>query len=197
MSVKEHLLAMKLLSLDGFVDNESVLQLYYDMTDNALFVHSMVTAPEGETPHAGRVSETAYAGTFTAVATAALDRLNDRLCELLAVKKDQFEPWQCTRYGTGGQFDYHNDCGSWASNERLYTVMLTLRAPATGGQTHFRALNKIVDSKSGRLLIWRNLNEDYLCDGQAVHAGLPVGTEGTEDEKMILVTWIRRFKYDS
>lgn len=206
MSITEHLLVNKVISIDGFVQNEVSMKLYYDMTDNAAFGSSMVSNTRGgveethdtdykDILHNGRISETAFHHSFTALSVSLLNELTEQVAGLLNVEPNRFEPWQCTRYHTGGLFDYHDDCGNWGSNERLYTVLLTVRAPDFGGATHFPKLGKMVESKSSRLLIWRNLNEDFLCDGQAMHCGMPVGELGKEDEKMILVTWIRRFEY--
>lgn len=206
MSITEHLLVNKVISIDGFVENEVSMKLYYEMTDSAVFGSSMVSDTRGgleqthdtdyrDIVHNGRISETAFHHSFSELSLNLLNGLTRQVAELLNVEINRFEPWQCTRYWTGGLFDYHDDCGNWASNERLYTVLLTVRAPDFGGATHFPKLNMMVESKSARLLIWRNLNEDYLCDGQSMHCGMPVGQLGKEDEKMILVTWIRRFEY--
>lgn len=206
MNLESHLLTHKVLALEDYFDANTILSLYYDLTDNAVFTSSTVSDKRGDTnaqadtaysevAHAGRVSETAFYHSFSPKATDYLKFISQEVCDLLGVKVSQMEPWQCTRYGSGGKFDYHDDCGNWASNERLYTVLITLRAPDVGGATHFRKLGITVPSKNGCVLIWRNLNEDYLCDGQAEHAGLPVGAEGEHDEKTILVTWIRRYDY--
>jgi len=206
MTITDHLLVHKVISLDGYVDGETAMRLYDDMSKKAGFGQSLVSDQRGdlqatedthyqEVAHKGRISETAFEQTFPQPAKAALSRLTQDIAEMMGVSTTQFEPWQCTRYFTGGVFDYHDDCGNWASNERLYTVMLTVRAADFGGETHFPRINITIPSEFARLVIWRNLNEDFLCDGMAMHSGMPVGKEGFEDEKMILVTWIRRFEY--
>lgn len=207
-AIEEILLTKKVFCLDNLFEPETAMKLYLDMTEHAVFAASMVSDQRGDllatedTAHqnvlnSGRVSETAWYRSFTATAQTQLDAIRDKVAEILGVNPNQFEPWQCTRYFVGGKFDYHDDCGNWASNERLYTVMYTVRAADAGGETHFDRLNVTVKSKLGRILIWRNLNEDYLCDGMAQHSGLPVGVPGSNqtDEKMILVTWCRRFEY--
>lgn len=206
-TLTEHLLTHKTISMDGFVSAETAIRLYYDMTDHAAFGGSKVSDRIGEVDavtdtayneiqHNGRISETAFEDSFSTIAKNALNLLKADVSAILGVEENQFEPWQCTRYHTGGMFDVHDDCGNWASNERLYTIMLTVRAPDFGGSTFFPRLNKTVESKNARLLIWRNLDEDFKCDGMAQHTGMPVGQLGAIDEKMILVTWVRRFKYE-
>lgn len=208
MTLTEHLLAHKVICIDSLFTNETAIKLYLDMTENAVFGVSEVSDQRGEatatvdtaysnTLHSGRISETAWQQSFTKHSRDILDDIAASVADLLGVDTDRFEPWQCTRYFTGGKFDYHDDCGNWASNERLYTVMYTVRAADFGGGTHFRKLGLTIPSESNRLLIWRNLDENFLCDGGAEHSGQPVGIPGGDekDEKMILVTWVRRFKY--
>lgn len=210
MELSKFLLVNKVLCLEDIFPNETAFRLYYDMTKNAVFSSSLVSDQRGDlhatqdtkheqVAHQGRISETAFFHSFSQKAQETLDSIRDAVCDMLDVNADQFEPWQCTRYKKGGVFDYHDDCGNWASNERLYTVMYTVRAADFGGGTDFRRLNITVPSRSNTLLIWRNLNEDYLCDGMAEHSGMPVGNpkDDLDDEKMIIVTWIRRFKYQS
>lgn len=208
MSLTEHLLTNKVIAMDGLFTNETAIKLYLDMTENAVFAVSEVSDQRGDlnatvdtsysnVVNSGRVSETAWATTFTQQSREMLADIVETVAGLLGVETNQFEPWQCTRYFVGGKFDYHDDCGNWASNERLYTVMYTVRAADFGGGTHFRKLGLTIPSQSNRLIIWRNLDENFLCDGKAEHSGMPVGDlqSGLDDEKMILVTWIRRFEY--
>lgn len=208
MNLTDHLLIHKVIALDGLFANETALKLYYDMTENAVFDVSAVSDQRGDLHattdtayqnivHQGRISETAWASSFSQKANEILMGIIAKTASLLGVDVDRFEPWQCTRYFTGGKFDYHDDCGNWASNERLYTVMYTLRAADFGGGTHFRKLGLEIESQSNRLIIWRNLDEDFRCDGMAEHSGCPVGDPNSkeQDEKMIVVSWVRRFPY--
>lgn len=210
MSLTQFLLANKVIHLEQPFENETAFRLYEDMTANAVFSASLVSDQRGDlhatedtlheqVKHQGRVSETAFFYSFSERASQTLEGITKYVAELLNVDVNQFEPWQCTRYFKGGLFDYHDDCGNWASNERLYSVMYTIRAADFGGGTDFRRLNITVPSVSNSLLIWRNLNEDYLCDGMAEHSGMPVGNpdDNYPDEKMIVVTWIRKNKYVS
>lgn len=202
----KYLDSARLISVDNYVPLEVSQRLYDEMTAGANFNESLVSnvrgsyEAESDTPytqvkHDGRISQTAYAQSFPEIIKPALDKIRENIADLLSVELNRFEPWQCTRYFTGGLFDYHDDCGNWASNERLYTVLLTIKQAEFGGGTDFRNIGKQVDSKTSRIIIWKNLDENNRCDGMMQHSGMPVGKPGTEDEKMILVTWIRRFKY--
>lgn len=207
-AISEILLTKKVIYIDNLFTPETAMSIYLDMTEHAVFSASMVSDQRGDllatedtayknVLNSARVSETAWATSFSQKSQSLLDEIRDEMAENLGVNPNQFEPWQCTRYFVGGKFDYHDDCGNWASNERLYTIMYTVKAADVGGETHFDRLGLKFESKLGRILVWRNLNEDYLCDGMSRHSGCPVGVPGSniEDEKMILVTWCRRFPY--
>ncbi|MCY7280825.1 MAG: 2OG-Fe(II) oxygenase [Sphingomonas bacterium] len=119
-----------------------------------------------------------------------LANIEERLVSLLATSRDRLEEWQATQYGKDDHFDYHVDGGNWegtAAGERRRSIILYLDTPMDGGGTRFRALNKTVAAKAGRLLVWNNLLPTGKCDFAMIHAGLPV-IEGT---KTILVSWER------
>ena len=105
-------------------------------------------------------------------------------------RSSHLEKWQATRYGRGGRFDYHLDCGFWEESnagERIATYLLYLDTPAMGGETHFRALDRIVEARAGRLLAWSNLLPGGGCNSAMIHSGLKV----KKGSKTILVTWER------
>jgi prolyl 4-hydroxylase len=111
-------------------------------------------------------------------------RLADRLCCL----PENLESWQATRYSVGEYFDYHVDCGlgnRQPGGERARTVVLYVDTPARGGETHFRALDRTIEARAGRLIAWPNLLPSGHCDYAMVHSGLPV----RRGAKTTLVTW--------
>lgn len=101
----------------------------------------------------------------------------------------RFEPWQALRYRPGGKFDPHLDTGLYTAdgNERLYTIIVGLKAPAKGGETKMVALNREYKTEPGKAIIWRNLDTNNQPRQDRMHAGLPV----EEGEKFVLVTWVR------
>jgi prolyl 4-hydroxylase len=120
----------------------------------------------------------------------ALAVIEERLAGLLSCSPAYFEEWQATRYGKNDRFDYHVDGGNWErspAGERKRTVILYLDTPLRGGETRFRALNRTIAARAGRVLIWNNLLPTGKCNFAMIHAGLPV-EEGT---KTVLVSWER------
>lgn len=116
--------------------------------------------------------------------------IEGRLAKIFGSRAACLEPWQATKYQAGDQFRYHLDCGSWkrtSAGERRRTFLLYLRSPRGGGQTHFRALNRLISPKRGRLVAWSNLLDNGNCNHAMIHSGLEV----TAGVKITLVTWER------
>lgn len=97
------------------------------------------------------------------------------------------ERWEIVRYREGEHFGQHYDLvpTPGANGQRLFSAVVSLRAPEAGGRLWFRGHEWAL--AAGSLLVWRNLRADGALDRSARHASLPV-TQGT---KWSLVTWIR------
>ncbi len=137
-----------------------------------------------------RKSQTSGQIWFSDELNEALAAIEERLALVLACSRKHFEQWQATRYGRNDRFDYHVDGGNWehtAAGERKRSIILYLDTPIRGGATRFRALNRTIAARAGRVLIWNNLLPTGKCNFAMIHAGLPV-KEGT---KTILVSWER------
>jgi prolyl 4-hydroxylase len=48
----------------------------------------------------------------------------------------------------------------------------------------------VVTPEMGKLVVWKNLNDDMSINLNSLHAGLPV----TEGEKWICIIWVRERK---
>ena len=137
-----------------------------------------------------RVSQTSGQVWFGDELNECLAKIEDRLAILLRTSRDRFEEWQATQYQPGDHFDYHVDCGNWAGSsagERRRSMILYVEAPAEGGQTRFRALNRTIEPAAGRLLVWNNLLPSGKCNFAMIHAGLPVRSGC----KTVFVSWER------
>jgi prolyl 4-hydroxylase len=139
---------------------------------------------------ASRISKTAHSVLFTEKLKRIVHRIETRISHLISEPVERFEHWQATYYGPGGNFDYHFDSGNWHNSpagDRKFTILIYLKSPLKGGKTHFRELDLEVAPTEGRLLIWKNLEDDGSRNLDMLHAGLPV-IRGT---KIALVTWAR------
>ncbi|KQM41093.1 prolyl hydroxylase family protein [Sphingomonas sp. Leaf10] len=107
------------------------------------------------------------------------------------------EPLQGQRYAVGQEFKAHTDYfdpqgGDFArycslAGNRTWTVMLYLNEPGAGGATRFKAIDKIVQPETGKLLAWNNLRADGSPNPATLHHGMKV-REGT---KYVLTKWFR------
>ena len=56
-----------------------------------------------------------------------------------------------------------------------------------GGGTGFQTINKMVDAKKGRMVVFENVNKDNIRYKRSLHAGLPV----IKGEKWAFNLWLR------
>ncbi|WP_326524059.1 prolyl hydroxylase family protein [Sphingomonas sp.] len=107
------------------------------------------------------------------------------------------EPMQGQRYAVGQEFKGHTDyfeprgvdfakyCS--VSGQRTWTVMIYLNEPGAGGATRFKAIDKIIQPETGKLVAWNNLRPDGRVNPSTLHHGMKV-REGT---KYVITKWFR------
>lgn len=107
------------------------------------------------------------------------------------------EPIQGQRYAVGQEFKAHTDyfdqqgedfqkyCS--VAGNRTWTAMIYLNEPEAGGATRFKAIDKIVQPETGKLLIWNNLRADGTPNPSTIHHGMKV-RGGT---KYVVTKWFR------
>ncbi|MEO8001815.1 MAG: 2OG-Fe(II) oxygenase [Arenimonas sp.] len=141
-----------------------------------------------------RVSETAQQRFFSEELQEKMVEIESRLQQLIKLEVNNLENWQATDYPNGGTFFYHMDSGYWESHyagDRIYTFLLYLTTPEKGGGTHFRALDRKVNAKAGRLIIWNNLFANGDSNHRMIHSSMPL----LKGKKTTLVTWLRQKKF--
>ena len=124
-------------------------------------------------------------------------KVNDAICELLGLPPELGEPLQGQRSAPGQEFkphtdtfepmgaDYFQHCAE--RGNRSWTAMVYLNEPGDGGATRFKAIGKIVQPETGKLLTWNNL----LPDGRPNQATLHQGMKVRKGTKYILTKWFR------
>jgi len=95
----------------------------------------------------------------------------------------KLETWQLLKYEEGNQFLAHYDNGGHL-NKRLFTILIYLNDDFEGGTTTFTNQNIVIKPKTGKMIIWKNLNK-RVSDGDSMHSGDKL-IKGT---KMVLVNW--------
>lgn len=152
---------------------------------------STISDPNGD--NAFRTSETSDLSDDHPLAR----QVNSLLCDLMGIDPAYGEPLQGQRYAVGQQFKLHTDyfeplgidydkfCS--IAGQRTWTAMIYLNEPAAGGATRFKAIDKIVQPETGKLLMWNNRQEDGHPNSQTLHQGMKVRA-GT---KYVLTKWFR------
>lgn len=107
------------------------------------------------------------------------------------------EPIQGQRYAVGQEFKNHTDyfeptgvdyeryCG--VAGNRTWTAMVYLNEPEAGGATRFKAIDKIVQPETGKLVLWNNRRPDGRPNPSTLHSGMKVRS----GVKYVVTKWFR------
>ena len=107
------------------------------------------------------------------------------------------EPIQGQRYAVGQEFKNHTDyfepkgidferyCG--IAGNRTWTVMIYLNEPEAGGATRFKAVDKIIQPETGKLVAWNNRRGDGTLNAATLHSGMKVRS----GVKYVITKWFR------
>ncbi len=131
-------------------------------------------------------------------AVAALDA---RLAAVSGIDPAFGEPLQGQRYDVGQEFKAHTDyfdpqgadytrfCS--VAGQRTWTFMVYLDAPGAGGATRFKAIDKIVQPETGKLLAWNNRRADGSVNPATLHHGMKV----RGGVKHVITRWYRELPW--
>jgi prolyl 4-hydroxylase len=106
------------------------------------------------------------------------------------------------KYNIGGEYKVHYDFFRPNTNhlqsevqnggQRMYSCLFYINDDFDGGETDFPKVNYRVDPQIGKLVIWKNLNDDLSVNYNSIHAGLPV----ISGEKWICIVWVRENNFN-
>lgn len=101
------------------------------------------------------------------------------------------------KYNTGGEYKVHHDFlhpntdyfeyHIKRGGQRRYSCLFYLNDNFLGGETYFPKIEYKVNPALGKLVVWKNLNDDLSLNYDSLHAGLPV----LSGEKWICIVWVR------
>lgn len=123
--------------------------------------------------------------------------IDRRIAELTGIATAHGEPLQGQRYEVGQEFKAHTDyfephgvdferfCA--VSGQRTWTVMMYLNHVEAGGATRFKAIDKIVQPETGKLLAWSNLRPDGTPNPTTLHHAMKVRA----GRKYVITKWFR------
>ena len=144
--------------------------------------------------HDARTSEGAF---FKKHENELITFISHRLAWLTRTNHEQQEGFQFLHYGIDEQYKYHHDYfknddpALERGGNRIFTALLYLNSPDLGGETYLPHYHKIVEAKAGRLVYWRNLDDNFQKIEESLHAGLPV----ISGEKYCMPVWIRQSEF--
>lgn len=128
---------------------------------------------------------------------ALVGELDAKICAFTGLDPLYGEPMQGQRYAVGQEFKAHTDyfeplgvdydrfCS--VAGQRTWTVMLYLNEPEAGGATRFKAIDKIVQPETGKLLAWNNRRLDGTPNPSTIHQGMKVRA----GVKYVITKWFR------
>ncbi|WP_414900411.1 prolyl hydroxylase family protein [Sphingomonas flavalba] len=130
-------------------------------------------------------------------ANPAVAAVEARIAAFTGLDPKHGEPLQGQRYAIGQEFKAHTDyfepdgpdfarfCS--VAGNRSWTVMVYLNETEAGGATRFKAIDKIVQPETGKLLAWNNRRPDLTPNPSTIHHGMKVRA-GT---KYVITKWFR------
>ncbi len=123
--------------------------------------------------------------------------VEDKVVALSRLDPVYGEPIQGQRYEVGQEFKAHTDYFepqgedyekyTSVAGQRTWTVMIYLNEPDAGGATRFKAIDKLVQPETGKLLAWNNRRPDGSPNPSTIHHAMKVRA-GT---KYVITKWFR------
>jgi len=173
----------------GFLDAETCAALIAQI--DAVRRPSTIADPNGDA--AFRTSETGdlFGG------DPLVQRVEALLSGFSGLDPAYGEPLQGQRYAVGQEFKGHTDyfepqgadferyCS--VAGNRTWTLMVYLNEPEAGGATRFKAVDKIVQPETGKLVAWNNRRPDGTCNPATLHQGMKVRA----GVKYVITKWYR------
>ena len=124
-----------------------------------------------------------------------------RIATLTGLEGLYGEPLQGQRYAVGQEFKGHTDyfdpdgpdyprfCS--VAGNRTWTVMVYLNEPEAGGATRFKAVDKIIQPETGKLVCWNNRRMDGSLNPATIHHGMKVRS----GVKHVITKWFREYPW--
>lgn len=107
-------------------------------------------------------------------------RVLDRMLNLTGIPKNNTEYMEILKYETGGHYERHHDVigtqGTERCGNRMLTFYLFLSDVEEGGELRFTEIEKDVQPKKGRAVLWQNvLDDDFdVMQTWTFHEAMPV-----------------------
>ncbi|HEV2569366.1 2OG-Fe(II) oxygenase [Sphingomonas sp.] len=128
---------------------------------------------------------------------AVVRAIEDKITAFSRLDPIYGEPLQGQHYEVGQEFKAHTDYFepqgvdyqkyTSVAGQRTWTVMVYLNEPEAGGATRFKAIDKMVQPETGKLLAWNNRRPDGTVNPSTIHHAMKVRA----GEKFVITKWFR------
>lgn len=133
------------------------------------------------------------------------NNLTDKLKNIVSDKTnlpiENQEQIHIVKYNFGGEYKQHHDffhpntdyfeSQTQKGGQRIYSCLFYLNDDFKGGETYFPKIDYKVNPELGKLIVWKNLNDDLSLNYNSLHSGLPI----ISGEKWICIVWVRENKF--
>lgn len=133
--------------------------------------------------------------------TDLTDKIKNIVLEKTNLPIENQEKIHIVKYNVGGEYKEHHDffhpntdyfeSQIQRGGQRIYSCLFYLNDNFLGGETDFPKIEYKVNPKIGKLVVWKNLNDDLTLNYNSLHTGLPV----LSGEKWICIVWVRENKF--
>ncbi|MDJ1503298.1 2OG-Fe(II) oxygenase [Xanthocytophaga agilis] len=156
--------------IDDFLTNAESEYIIETSQKNDLFNRSKL-GKEGKEISMHRTSYSAYIESRN---DPVFCHIYQKASELIKKDLSYFESLQCVRYHPKQEFKYHFDSNK--DIRRTHTFLIYLNETFEGGETSFPELGIRITPKTGRCVVFQNMDEYENIIPYSAHAGLPVKT---------------------
>ena len=179
---------LEIFYIDNFLDNGECQHLIK-------IIRSKLRPSELSSPDADKFFRTSKTCDLAALNDKIIQKIDDKICNLVQIKKDLSEPIQGQYYEVGQEFKPHTDFfedhelqnNGGALGQRSYTVMIYLNSTELGGETTFPLIDEEFSPTEGKAVIWCNLNTDLSPNSFSMHHAKQV----RKGYKAIITKWFR------
>ena len=166
----EEYLSTNVKLIDNFFSNEECDFIRNYVEENDLFQRSPLAGTDGKIFYSN--FRTSYTSIIKDKENTTLKSIYERVAFFLRVPQNYIEYLECVRYSPGQQFRPHWDTDK--SEDRTHTLLLYLNDDFEGGETYFPQLNFKAKPQKGRVLYFKDRDEEQNIIPYSLHAGLPV-----------------------
>ena len=179
---------LEIFYIDNFLDNDECQHLIKT-------IRSKLRPSQLSSPDADEFFRTSKTCDLAELNDKIIQRIDDKICNLLQIGKDLSEPIQGQYYEVGQEFKPHTDffedheleVNGGTLGQRSYTVMIYLNSTEQGGETAFPLINEEFSPSEGKAVIWCNLNTDLSPNPFSMHHAKQV----RKGYKAIITKWFR------